>query len=100
MNTVGKVSIIKTKNQSVVGRKTVPNRAGFPPTNNYTKINEYNNHRNVTFSAIGALDFTGVLVAVFVFWIFISSKSKMQGKSVTFFEKNQKSPLFLSFSLS
>ena len=73
MNTVGKVSIIKTKNQSVVGRKTVPNRAGFPPTNNYTKLNEYNNHRNVTFSAIGALDFTGVLVAVFVFGIFISS---------------------------
>ena len=73
MNTVGKVSIIKTKNQSVVGRKTVPNRAGFPPTNNYTKINEYNNYRNVTFSAIGALDFTGVLVAVFVFVIFISS---------------------------
>ena len=73
MNTGGNVSLIKTENQPVVGRKTVPNRAGFPPTNNYTKINEYNNYRNVTFSAIGALDFTGVLVAVFVFGIFISS---------------------------
>ena len=47
---VGNPPVIKPENQPSYGRKTAPNKAGFPTPNNYTKLPYSNNQRDIRFA--------------------------------------------------